>query len=110
MLFSHELQKRLEGSGVCVYSVHPGAVATELNRDIPEWAGSAWRFVQKIFFKTSEEGAWTQVLLASEPSLANQCGKYWSDCKVEEESALVRNPILALNLWRNTEDAIHSKL
>jgi NAD(P)-dependent dehydrogenase (short-subunit alcohol dehydrogenase family) len=57
ILFTKELAKRLEGSGVTVYSVHPGAVKTDIFRDAEGWAGSFMTALFKrwmnFFFKVS---------------------------------------------------------
>ncbi len=39
VLFTKELARRLEGSGVTCYSLHPGVIDTELARHVEEWLG-----------------------------------------------------------------------
>ena len=69
------------GTGVSVFSVHPGVVQTELGRHLDESYGgcvdSATQFFGRHFFKTSEMGAQTTVYCATEESLVNQSGNYF---------------------------------
>jgi NAD(P)-dependent dehydrogenase (short-subunit alcohol dehydrogenase family) len=57
ILFTKELAKRLEGSGVTVYSLHPGAVKTDIFRNVEGWAGSfitaLFKRLMNFFFKVS---------------------------------------------------------
>jgi len=36
ILFTQELAKRLKGTGISAYSLHPGVIATELGRHMKE--------------------------------------------------------------------------
>ncbi|XP_068248495.1 retinol dehydrogenase 13-like isoform X3 [Palaemon carinicauda] len=84
VLFSRELAKKLQGTGVTTYSLHPGVVQTELGRHIHESVNDfihwAFHFFGQFFFKTVERGAQTTIYCAVDESLANQTGKYYSDC------------------------------
>jgi retinol dehydrogenase-11 len=57
ILFTKELAKRLEGSGVTVYSLHPGSVKTEIFRNAEGWVGSfitaLFKRLMNFFFKVS---------------------------------------------------------
>ena len=53
VLFTKELARRLEGSGVTTYAVHPGVVATDVWRKVP----APVRWVMKKFMVTPEQGA-----------------------------------------------------
>ena len=110
VLFSLELQKRLEGEDVCVYSVHPGVVATQLIRDLSPWFEALLRTFLSFYLKDAEEGAKTQVMVASDPSLQNTCAKYWADCRVQEETAQAKDEKVAAKLWAKTEEMLEEKL
>ena len=80
VLFSNELARRLDQSGVTVNSCHPGVVRTELGRHNPK----AEKYLVPIFLpwlKTPKEGAQTQIRLAVDPDLENVTGKYFENCK-----------------------------
>jgi NAD(P)-dependent dehydrogenase (short-subunit alcohol dehydrogenase family) len=80
ILFAVEAARRWQADGIAVNAVHPGAVATGLQRHVgglrtpPDLA------------KTPEQGAATSVLLAASPLVAGVTGRYFVDC---EEAALV---------------------
>ena len=99
VLFNAELAKRLEGSGVTTYALHPGVVASDIWRKIP------WpiRPLIKLFMISNEEGAKTSVHCATSPDLAEQSGLYYDRCAPTRPSRLARDPVLAAELWRCSE-------
>ena len=99
VVHAQELARRLDGTGVTTYSLHPGAIASNVWRRVP-WPLDA---VMKLFMKSNEEGARTSVYCATEPSLANKSGKYYDDCK-EKEPNKVATPELGAELWRKSEE------
>eukprot|EP01091_Cochliopodium_minus_P021409 TRINITY_DN9786_c0_g1_i1.p1 TRINITY_DN9786_c0_g1~~TRINITY_DN9786_c0_g1_i1.p1 ORF type:complete len:320 (+),score=68.45 TRINITY_DN9786_c0_g1_i1:37-996(+) len=109
-LFSLELQRRLKGTGVCTYSVHPGGVSTEFGRFMDGPIKFLFDLISALVFKTPEQGATTQVRVASDPTLANECGKYWSHCQIANDSGFSKNSNKAKQLWEETEKLIAQKL
>ncbi|XP_036935758.1 retinol dehydrogenase 12, like [Acanthopagrus latus] len=98
VLFSHTLAKKLEGTGVTTYSLHPGVVQTDLWRHL----NGPQQFVMKMvspFTKNSVQGAQTTIYCAVEPSLENQTGGYYSDSAPAKCSASGKNDDLAQKLW-----------
>ncbi|XP_037550000.1 retinol dehydrogenase 12, like [Nematolebias whitei] len=98
ILFTRSLAKRLEGTGVTTYSLHPGVVQTDLWRHL----SSPERFFIKIakpFTKNSVQGAQTTIYCAVEPSLEKESGGYYSDCAPANCSAAGKNDELAQKLW-----------
>ncbi len=98
VLFSAELARRLQGSGVNTYALHPGVVATDVWRSVP-WPFSA---VMKLGMISVEEGALTSLHCATSPDLANETGLYYSKCLPTPVSPVARNPALARELWDRT--------
>ncbi|XP_068199952.1 retinol dehydrogenase 12-like [Antennarius striatus] len=101
VLFTRSLAKRLEGTGVTTYSLHPGVVQTDLYRHLP----GAQRAVVKLvspFTKSSIQGAQTNIYCAVEPSLDNESGGYYSDCAPANCSAAGKDDELAQKLWELT--------
>ena len=101
LLFSIELARRLEGTGVTSNAVHPGAVATDITRELP-WIV---RRIVGFMFKGVEEGAAGPVLLASAPELADATGRYWKETTEETPSDDARDLALAARLWELSERA-----
>lgn len=98
VLFTRSLAKRLEGTGVTTYSLHPGVVKTDLWRHLsgPQQA------VMKVFSpftKNSSQGAQTSIYCAVEPSLEKETGGYYSDCAPASCSSAAKNDVTAQKLW-----------
>ena len=103
VLFSAELARHLQGTGVTTYSLHPGVVATEVWRHVPWLLKPLLRLVGMI---TPEEGAKTTLHCATAPELANETGLYYDRCKPREPSAMGQDAALASELWRVSEKFI----
>jgi len=99
VLHAQELARRLDGTGVTSYSLHPGAIASNVWRRVP-WPLDA---VMKLFMKSNEEGARTSVYCATSPDVANDSGKYYDDCKEKEPSGRA-TPELGAELWQKSEE------
>ncbi|KAK7913641.1 hypothetical protein WMY93_013852 [Mugilogobius chulae] len=102
VLFGKELAARLEGSGVTVYSLHPGVILTELGRHfVPTLA--LWKRIiampLMMFIKTPWEGAQTTIYCAVEESLANESGFYYSDCARKTPAPQAQDETAAKKLW-----------
>ncbi len=95
VLFGVELAKRLEGTGVTSNVLHPGAVATEIVRDLP-WLV---RKIIGLLFMAPEKGAKTTIMLASDAGLAGVTGKYYDQCELAETSPLADDAGLREKLW-----------
>ncbi|TKS87445.1 Retinol dehydrogenase 12 [Collichthys lucidus] len=101
VLFTRSLAKRLEGTGVTTYSLHPGVVQTDLWRHL----SGPQQFVMKAispFTKNSTQGAQTSIYCAVEPTLEKESGGYYSDCAPADCSAAGKDDALAEKLWALT--------
>lgn len=76
MLFTYELARRLQGTGVTANAVHPGTVATSLGDTTSFWLRLVSRLGRR-FLATPEQGADTVVYLASSPAIAGASGAYF---------------------------------
>jgi retinol dehydrogenase-12 len=94
VLFAAELGRRLAGTGVTTYSLHPGVVASEIWRRVP-WPA---RQVMTRRMLTIEQGAETSLYCATSPEVAGESGKYYDSCR-EVEPSKVATPELAARLW-----------
>lgn len=100
ILFSAELARRLQGSGVTTYSLHPGVVASDVWRSVP-WP---LRTVIKLFMLSTEQGAATTLYCANSESLGAESGLYYDACRVKVPSKLAQDPALAAELWKVSQD------
>lgn len=121
ILFTNELQKRArkssDYSNLTTYSLHPGAVQTDLARyligeekfnSMKENGFSNWK--DKIvmeslakFVKTVQEGASTQVYLAASDLGSLKAGKFFSDGKVMSVQSFATDEDKAEKLWNVSE-------
>jgi NAD(P)-dependent dehydrogenase (short-subunit alcohol dehydrogenase family) len=103
ILFTRDLARRLEGTGVTVNSVHPGSVYTNLG-DPPR----AIKVLLRPFFRTAEEGAKTSLFVATDPSLDGVTGKYFANSKLAENklSKQAQSDELGAELWRRSEQLV----
>ncbi len=101
ILFTRELGRRLQGTGVTANSLHPGVVATRFGHESGGVLQPLMKAVQ-VFAITPEKGAETIVYLASSPEVANINGEYFYKNKVAKTSPTARDVELAAALWRKT--------
>lgn len=98
LLFTTELARRLEGSGVTVNCVHPGAVATSLGKNNGSIATLLIR-VLAPFFRTPDKGAATTLHVATSPALEGVSGRYFASCREVVPAAAARDRAAAERLW-----------
>jgi retinol dehydrogenase 12 len=73
LLFSAELGRKLAGTGVTTYALHPGVVASDVWRKVP-WP---FRSLMKLTMITVEEGAKTTLYCATSPDIVSDTGLYY---------------------------------
>jgi retinol dehydrogenase-14 len=104
VLFTYELARRLDGTGVTVNCVHPGVVRTNFGRQNQPLA---WRLVISIvapFMRSLEKGAETVVYLSSDPEIETVTGKYFHDLKPKRSSKLSYDEAVGARLWQVSEE------
>ena len=107
ILFTLELARRLEGSGVTANSLHPGTVRTGYGADGD--ARGLLAFGIKLaspFFLSPAKGARTSVYLASDPAVAVVTGQYFVKCKAKQPKRWARDPEAAHRLWQVSEELV----
>jgi retinol dehydrogenase-14 len=98
-LFTYELARRLEGTGVTVNIMQPGGVKTELAKGQGGFF-SFMMWLMRPLFSTPEQGADTMVWLASSPEVEGVNGKYFIKRKEAKSSARSHDKELAARLWK----------
>lgn len=101
LLFTLELARQLEGTGVTVNALTPGIVRTRLGRHvhIPLLIKPLFSLASMAFFKSPLEGAQTPLYLACSPEVEGVSGKCFANCKEEELMAQAKDAQAAKKLW-----------
>ncbi|XP_049291537.1 retinol dehydrogenase 12-like [Anopheles funestus] len=106
VMFTRELAKRLRGTGVKAYAVHPGTVDT----DLPRHMGSLFflfdhklvKPLLRVAFKTPLSGAQTTLYTALDEDLQEESGNYYADCREQKLSTYALNDEMATWLWEES--------
>lgn len=85
-LFALELDRRGEAHGVRAFSVHPGAIQTDLMRHMPEEEQRAALDRYSYLMKNVEQGAATSVWCATSPQLVGMGGVYCENGDIAGET------------------------
>jgi len=99
VLFTYELARRLEGTGVTANALHPGLVATGFGTKHGGLLGLVMRLFRPAF-STPEQGAQTSIYLATSPEVEGVTGKYFVGCKAVPSSPASYDPVTAHQLWQ----------
>ena len=118
-LFAVGLNARLKDRGIEAFSVHPGAIMTDLARHMTDedWEMFQERMESSTFVpKTVEQGAATQVFAATAPEIAGKGGSYLADVQIAEvtedgdQFTTVKpyavDPVSAEKLWTMSEELL----
>lgn len=106
--FAQELARRTKEKGIKVYALCPGWVYTGLFRHSFKW----YHFiliapVAFFYMRNSKQGAQTAIYCATEPSLENESGLLYRDCK-NYNSKVIFYDRIARELWEESEKMIKS--
>lgn len=94
-LFTFELARRLQGTGVTANCVHPGVIGTNLSRGLP-------KFMHRLYLAVMpkpEDGAKTSLYVATAPELANVTGQYFANSKLAKPAPASQDTAVAQQLW-----------
>lgn len=98
VLFTYELAKLLEGSGVTVNCMHPGITVTSIGKDVSRVMRLLLRLIKPLLI-SPEEGAETVVYLSSSLSLEGITGKYFAKKTLVTSSKQSYSREVASRLW-----------
>ncbi len=98
ILFTRELARRLEGTGVTANCLHPGFVGSNFARNNGAIAAVVMTLVRP-FARSPEKGAETAVYLCASPEVEGVSGAYFQDCRRRDPKPFARNDEDAKRLW-----------
>ncbi len=103
ILFTRQLARRLEGTGVTVNCLHPGFVATRFGDQSGGLVQYGVGFAKRLFAISEDKGAETIVYLASAPEVVKTSGLYYYKCRPATPSAAAQDDAAAERLWQESE-------
>jgi NAD(P)-dependent dehydrogenase (short-subunit alcohol dehydrogenase family) len=107
ILFTVELARRLEGTGVTVNALHPGLVATGFGKNNGKFIATLIGIFVPLVARSPENGAGTSIYLASSPSVEGTTGKYFVDSHVAPPAPQATDMAVARKLWDVSAGMVH---
>ena len=103
VLFTYELARRLEGTGVTANCLYPGVVATNLFIESPTLYRLLFRLFRPLLLSPGK-GAETSIYLASSPEVESMSGMYFIRKAPARSSKSSYDENLAARLWDVSAD------
>jgi NAD(P)-dependent dehydrogenase (short-subunit alcohol dehydrogenase family) len=100
VMFTYELARRLEGSGVTATVLHPGVVSTGFGAEDPSMIFKILVPLWRPFKKSPEQGAATSIYLASSPQVEGVTGTYFANRKPKTSNESSYDHEAAKRLWQ----------
>src|SRR2546427_2284685 len=108
VLFTYELARRLQGTGVTANCLHPGFVASNFGQN---GTGPISRVVVNLIFSnfgiSPEEGAKTSIFLATSPEVEGVTGKYFVKSIPKRSAAISYDESLQRQLWEQSAKLVN---
>jgi NAD(P)-dependent dehydrogenase (short-subunit alcohol dehydrogenase family) len=105
VLFTYELARQLEGSGVTVNALHPGVIASNFDQGMGPFARFGWKLMSP-FLSGVERGAQTTLYLAASPEIEEKSGKYFVKRREVQSSQVSYDEALRQRLWQVSEELV----
>jgi NAD(P)-dependent dehydrogenase (short-subunit alcohol dehydrogenase family) len=107
ILFTMELARRLEGTGVTVNALHPGFTSTGFAKNNGKVIAALVSIFAPLVARSSAKGAETSIYLASSPSVEGITGKYFHNSRVLPAAPQATDMIVARKLWDVSAEMVH---
>ena len=114
ILHAKELAERLENTGISVYSLHPGAILTDIGRDIEknkmsQFTATILKTILGFCLKTPFHGAQTTLYCCLEDKIEHESGNYYSGCRKVNPTLEAQDKEAAKKLWELSEKLVGLK-
>lgn len=100
VMFTYELARRIDGSGVTANALHPGMTSTAFSAEDPARTMAPVVAVIRPFMRSPKKGADTAVYLASSPEVQGVSGQYFANRKPRATSSSSYDAAAAARLWQ----------
>jgi retinol dehydrogenase 14 len=107
VMFTYELARRLEGTGVTATVLHPGVVRTNFGAEDQAAFFKVVLPLVRPFMKTPAAGAATPIYLASSIEVEGVTGRYFAKRKPKASNKVSYDTAAAARLWRVSADLVN---
>jgi len=107
ILFSKELSRRLEGTGVTLNALHPGLVSTGFGKNNPGLMMKIMGVIIPLIARSPKKGAEASTYLASSLEVQGVSGKYFVDCKETQPAPQAAEMDVARKLWEVSAEMVN---
>ena len=108
ILFTMELARRLEGTGVTANALHPGFVATGFAKNNGKIIAALVSLLTPLIARSPAKGAETSIYLASSSSVEGITGKYFFDSHMIPAAPQATDMLVARKLWDISAQLSHT--
>ena len=109
ILFTMELARRLEGTGVTVNALHPGFTATGFAKNNSKVMATLVSIFAPLVARSPAKGAETSIFLASSPNVEGMTEMYFYDSQVLSAAPQATDMVVARKLWDASTEMINRK-
>jgi NAD(P)-dependent dehydrogenase (short-subunit alcohol dehydrogenase family) len=102
VLHAKGLAERYGARGLHAYSLHPGVIASDVWREVPQ--PIRWFMLRRML--SNEQGAKTTLYCATSADVAEHNGRYYDECREKEPSAAAQDPALCRELWLKSHEYV----
>jgi NAD(P)-dependent dehydrogenase (short-subunit alcohol dehydrogenase family) len=106
VMFTYELARHLDGTGVTATVLHPGVTSTAFGA---EDTARGWRpliAIMRPFMKSPARGAETLIYLASSPEAAGVTGRYFANRTAKASHESTYDTVTTARLWQVSADLV----
>jgi len=106
VMFTYELARRFEGTGVTATTLHPGMTNTSFSAEDPSRVFAPLVAVMRPFMRSPKKGAETPVFLASSPEAEGISGQYFANREPKTTHKSSYDIDVTARLWRVSADLV----
>lgn len=106
VMFTYELARRLEGTGVVATVLHPGMTNTSFSSEDPSPKMASIVSIVRPFMRSPKRGADTAVYLASSGEVEGVSGRYYANRKTKRSEESSYDTAITARLWRVSAELV----